>query len=167
MKILLAVVAVVLILGGWYWYSISSSMSAKSDQMTEEASQMMGTNDSPDQGNMGEMVHPLLTVANDADLGDYLVASNGMTLYLYTKDSEGVSNCSGQCAINWPPYVATGMEPLLVGEGIVGALATIDREDGTMQLTYNGAPLYFWKDDKNPGETTGQNVGGVWFVVKP
>ena len=88
-------------------------------------------------------------------------------LYLYTKDAPDVSNCSGQCAVNWPPYTRALNEPLVGGEGVDGLIATIPRADGTEQLTYNGVPLYFWKDDVKPGDTRGQNVGGVWFVVKP
>jgi predicted lipoprotein with Yx(FWY)xxD motif len=51
--------------------------------------------------------------------------------------------------------------------GVGGVLGTIARTDGALQVTYNGAPLYYWKNDTKSGDTTGQNVGGVWFVVKP
>ncbi|MFA5942497.1 MAG: hypothetical protein WC798_02380 [Candidatus Paceibacterota bacterium] len=111
--------------------------------------------------------NPVLTVANDATLGDFLVASNGMTLYLYTNDTKDVTNCYDLCAVNWPPYVRTTAEPLVGGAGMAGTIATTARTDGTEQITYNGIPLYFWKNDLKPGDTTGQNVGGVWFVVHP
>jgi len=48
-----------------------------------------------------------------------------------------------------------------------GTLSTFPRADGTNQAAYNGIPLYYWANDKEPGDTTGQNVGGVWFVVAP
>jgi predicted lipoprotein with Yx(FWY)xxD motif len=52
------------------------------------------------------------------------------------------------------------------GEGVDPAkLGTIKRKDGKLQVTYNGMPLYLWVNDKAPGDTTGQNVNGVWFVV--
>ena len=41
------------------------------------------------------------------------------------------------------------------------------RKDGTMQSTYKGWPLYYWIKDHHPGDTTGQNVGKVWFVIDP
>src|SRR5581483_2981787 len=43
----------------------------------------------------------------------------------------------------------------------------IDRADGSKQVTYNGMPLYYWQGDKAPGDTTGQGVGNVWWVVAP
>lgn len=108
-----------------------------------------------------------LEVAHDATLGDYLVAANGMTLYLYTKDTTGVTNCYDQCAVNWPPYMAVTNATPTTGTGVTGAITMITRNDGTKQLAYKGVPLYYWKNDVKPGDTTGQNVGGVWFVVKP
>ena len=109
----------------------------------------------------------VLAVANNSELGDYLVASNGMTLYRYANDTANVSNCSGTCAVNWPPYSPTTNESLIAGNGVTGTLNTITRGDGIIQLTYNNTPLYFWKNDQKTGDTTGQNVGSIWFVVKP
>jgi predicted lipoprotein with Yx(FWY)xxD motif len=105
-------------------------------------------------------------VKNDAKLGDFLVDSKGMTLYLFTKDTPGVSNCSGGCLKAWPALVAPA--GVTAATGIAGKLDVITRaDDGTKQVTYNGYPLYYWKNDKAPGDTTGQGVGGVWFVVPP
>ena len=105
-------------------------------------------------------------VKSDAKLGDYLVDSKGMTLYLFTQDTPGVSNCSGGCLKAWPALVAQG--DLTAAPGIAGKLDVITRaDDGSKQVTYNGYPLYYWKKDVNPGDTTGQGVGGVWFVVPP
>ncbi len=154
-------VLIVVILGGWYWYSFpGQSATAPSDALGVQGSN--GQTDTEETG-----FAPLLSVASDAKLGNYLVASNGMTLYEYTKDTPGVSNCSGTCAVNWPPYVVSTLESLVVAENASGTPATVARADGSAQLTYNGKPLYFWKNDIKPGDTTGQNVGGVWFVVKP
>jgi predicted lipoprotein with Yx(FWY)xxD motif len=104
-------------------------------------------------------------VKNDPKLGDYLVDAKGMTLYLFTKDTAGVSNCSGGCLKAWPPLVATG--DLVAGPGVTGKLGTITRSDGTKQVTYNDMPLYYWASDMKPGDITGQGVGGVWYVVPP
>jgi predicted lipoprotein with Yx(FWY)xxD motif len=107
------------------------------------------------------------TGAHDATLGDFLVAANGMTLYAFTKDSVGTTTCYGMCATNWPPYTHIVAEPLVSGAGVTGQVATITRADGSVQVTYNGMPLYFWANDKKSGDTTGQGKGGVWFVQKP
>jgi predicted lipoprotein with Yx(FWY)xxD motif len=88
-----------------------------------------------------------------------------MTLYIYTKDTPGVSNCSGGCATAWPPLlVAAGATPTADSK-FTGKLGTIQRADGTTQVTVNGMPVYYYAKDKNPGDAVGQKVGGVWFVI--
>lgn len=110
---------------------------------------------------------PTLRVAEDEALGTYLVDGTGMTLYLYTRDEEGTSNCSGRCAVNWPPTVIAYGEPV-AGEGVdADAISVITREDGARQIAYKGMPLYGWINDKEAGDTTGQGVGEVWYVVAP
>ena len=89
-----------------------------------------------------------------------------MALYTYTKDTAGVSNCTGSCATFWPPYIVSKSQGLVAGLNINGALGTIKRSDGTLQLTYKGAPLYFWSQDGKAGEVTGNNVNG-FVVAKP
>src|SRR5215204_5123238 len=100
---------------------------------------------------------------NDA-LGSFLVDDKGMTLYLFTKDTPNTSNCYEKCATAWPPLLTTGNP--VGGEGVdASMLGTTTRTDGTMQVTYNGWPLYYYEKDKAPGDVVGQDVGGVWFVV--
>lgn len=106
-------------------------------------------------------------VAGNAELGMFLVGPTGMTLYRFTNDEAGVSNCADQCAENWPPLTVESAEALVGGPNLAGTLATIERADGTLQVTYNDEPLYFWVNDAARGEATGQNVGEVWFVVAP
>ncbi len=105
--------------------------------------------------------------ADSAKLGTILTDGKGMTLYIFTKDTadSGASACYDQCATNWPPLVANG-EPTLAS-GVPGTLGTITRTDGTMQVTYNGMPLYYYAADKAAGDTNGQDVGDVWYVVNP
>lgn len=110
---------------------------------------------------------PVLKIGTSSTLGTYLTAANGMTLYLYTKDTNGTSVCSGTCAVNWPPYTVPAAGALAAEASITGKVGTFQRADGTIQVTYNGAPLYFWIKDSKIGDTTGQNVGGVWFIVHP
>lgn len=107
-----------------------------------------------------------VTTRDTPDLGSVLVGANGMTLYMYTKDDVGISNCYQGCATAWPPLMADASNPLLA-DGLPGVLGTTTRTDGGVQVTYNGMPLYYWAKDQKAGDTTGQNVGGVWFVVNP
>lgn len=106
-----------------------------------------------------------LTLREDPVYGSYLADANGMTLYIYTRDLPNQSNCYDRCAEAWPPLTAAGS--LSLPEGVSGTLGTTTRTDGTTQVTYNEMPLYYWAQDSKPGDTTGQGVGGVWFLVVP
>jgi len=112
---------------------------------------------------------PAETVAwgSNDELGDILVAYNGMTLYTFNNDEAGVSNCADDCAQAWPPFTVRPDVVLTGGPNVMSELGTIERADGSLQVTYNGMPLYFWSEDAAPGDATGQGVGDVWFVVTP
>jgi len=102
----------------------------------------------------------------NATLGSFLVDSKGFTLYLYTKDTPNTSTCYGGCAAAWPPLLTTGAPT--AGTGVTASmLGTTTRTDGTTQVTYNGWPLYYFAKDMAAGDTTGENVQGVWFVITP
>lgn len=101
------------------------------------------------------------------DLGEVLV-SDGMTLYVFTEDTDGVSTCYEGCATTWPPLLAPAEGEVEVGGDLdAGLFDTSVRDDGTSQVTVDGQPLYFYAPDEEPGDVTGQGVGGVWFVVGP
>lgn len=111
----------------------------------------------------GEAAMSGLTVA-ESDLGEILVDADGNTLYLFTPDAQGESTCYDSCADNWPAYEG----PVEAGEGADAALiGTTTRDDGTEQVTYNGWPLYYFAADSAPGDTNGQGINDVWFVVDP
>lgn len=100
----------------------------------------------------------------DSDLGQILVDGEGMTVYLFTNDSPGVSTCEGDCLAAWPPVPG----PATAGEGVdASLLGTTTATDGTTQVTYDGWPLYYWAQDAAPGDVTGQGVNDVWFVIAP
>lgn len=100
-------------------------------------------------------------------LGTILTDRDGMTLYLFTRDEVGKSNCYGNCEKAWPPLFAEEGHAAALAHGIPGTLGTTARTDGKLQVTYDGMPLYYWVRDKAPGEATGQNVNTVWFVINP
>jgi len=109
------------------------------------------------------------TVAvSDTDLGEILVDADGLTAYVFLSDEQdsGESTCYDDCEASWPPVVADG-EPV-AGDGVDDSLlGTIEREDGSTQVTYDGWPLYLFASDAAAGDVNGQGVGGVWFVVGP
>ncbi|HEY5331957.1 MAG TPA: hypothetical protein VIJ21_00305 [Solirubrobacterales bacterium] len=99
-----------------------------------------------------------------AGLGTVLVDSSGMTVYMFTPDEGRTSVCYGGCEAAWPPVVASGKPT--AGEGAMSsALGTTKRKDGTLQVTYEGHPLYTYADDKSPGEANGNEVEGTWFAL--
>jgi len=104
----------------------------------------------------------VVTIAETPELGQFLADAEGMTLYIFTNDEadSGVSVCNDDCAANWPPFFADGAT---LPEGVSGELTVITHDDGSGQLAYNGLPLYYWVQEMAPGDTTGHEVGDVWF----
>ena len=99
--------------------------------------------------------------------GTYLTGPNGMTLYVFTKDSDETSVCAGDCTAAWPPLIADAGQTVSAGDGISGAFSTFARDDGAMQVAYDGKPLYYFAADKAAGDTNGQGVNDVWFIAEP
>jgi len=99
-----------------------------------------------------------------------LVDGQGHTLYLFEKDEGGESYCNGACAAVWPPLETSSMPHGAAGVD-TGALRTIKRDDGDMQVTYHGHPLYYYAADAStPGKTRGEEVeqfGAEWYLVSP
>ena len=93
--------------------------------------------------------------------GTALVDLNGMTLYVFDRDSAGKSNCNAECAIDWPPLIAD------TDAQASGSFSFITRQDGRKQWAYKGKPLYTWTKDKEPGEATGDGVNNVWHIAVP
>ena len=115
---------------------------------------------------------PALTASPTAALGTVVVDGTGYTLYRFDKDKPkpSKSNCNGSCATQWPPVlVASAAEAKEVKlDGVdAGAVNTVKRADGKLQLTIGGWPVYRYSGDKAAGDTTGQGVGKVWFAVTP
>ena len=107
-----------------------------------------------------------LSVA-DTDAGPSLVGPNGMTLYVFTQDTDGTSTCTDECATAWPPLTVEAGAEVESGDGVTGELAIVDREDGDSQVTYDGMPLYYYSGDSEPGDATGEGVNDVWFIASP
>ena len=107
------------------------------------------------------------TVAvEDSDLGQIVVDSEGRTLYVFLADTGSESTCYDECEDSWPPLTVEG-DPA-AGEGIdASLLGTTEREDGSVQLTLDGHPLYHFAADETADDVNGQGIGDVWFVVSP
>ena len=94
-----------------------------------------------------------------AQAATVLTAQNGMTLYVFDKDKGSRSACYDKCAENWPPYIGTA------DENLPAKWKLVERTDGSTQWTYNGRPVYFYKEDLAEGDANGDGKGGAWHVI--
>ena len=102
----------------------------------------------------------------ESDLGEILVDGEGRTLYLFTPDEAGEPTCYEACAQAWPPLLVDG--EVEVGEGLDDDdFSTAERTDGGQQVKVGDWPLYYFANDEQPGDTNGQGLNDVWFVVSP
>jgi predicted lipoprotein with Yx(FWY)xxD motif len=93
--------------------------------------------------------------------GAVLADQKGMTLYTYDEDDTNTSNCTGMCAVAWPPVFAPD------GATASGHLTVITRPNGTKQWAQDGKPLYTYYRDRKAGDITGDNVEGTWHLARP
>ena len=98
-------------------------------------------------------------------IGKYFTDTEGKTLYWFKKDTPGKSSCNGPCMEKWPIYYR---EKVTAPRGVkTKDFGTITRDDGKKQTTFRGYPLYYWNNDKQAGDTMGQGVNNVWYVINP
>ena len=110
---------------------------------------------------------PTVRVSSHPDLGEILVGPEGLTLYMFDRDTKGTgaSSCHDSCAQTWPPLTVTGAPSK--SDGVTAGLNTFAREGGARQVTAGGWPLYYYAPDESPGDAKGQGVGGVWWALAP
>ncbi|GAB3007637.1 SCO0930 family lipoprotein [Amycolatopsis acidiphila] len=106
-----------------------------------------------------------INTTNIPGLDTVLTDQNGMTLYLFTKDSKkpSKSTCAGQCATTWPPLLEQGGGEVQINGVDPKLIGTLKRADGTEQVTIGGWPAYRYAKDTAPGQANGHAVGGTWF----
>lgn len=117
-----------------------------------------------------------LTVKQSSQFGNYVADASGRPLYMFTSDTQGQgssqakSSCQDQCAKAWPPLTVQG-QPQVGSELQQDLVSTLQRQDGQMQVTYGGWPLYYFAKDKGGSDAVeGQDVhgfGGEWYLVSP
>jgi predicted lipoprotein with Yx(FWY)xxD motif len=109
-------------------------------------------------------------IGGNPTLGDFLVDARYRTLYVYRGDFPGASHCTGECALNWPPYIIqtdlVQQGSPTIEAGLTGLVGVTTRPDGTRQVTVNGWPLYYFADDLKPGDANGDGVNNNWFVIR-
>ena len=112
----------------------------------------------------------LIRLANSSTLGSYLTDKNGYALYFFSNDVAGTNNCTGGCTANWPIFNLDGLTQSQLDPGLLlSDFSSIATTTGS-QLTYKGWPLYTYSPGgvaEASGSTSGNGVGGIWFVAKP
>jgi predicted lipoprotein with Yx(FWY)xxD motif len=103
-------------------------------------------------------------LASSDQFGSILTDAQGRSLYMFEHDTTSKSTCNEGCAPTWPALTVTGQP--IAGDGVDSALmGTSVRDDGTTQVTYAGHPLYMFSGDTAAGDTNGEGIGGIWFLV--
>lgn len=111
---------------------------------------------------------PTPTVETDVGpkYGLHLTDANRNSLYILVRDKQGASTCTGDCTTNWPPLIVTGAP--VAGKGLdASLLGTVKRPDGSLQVTYNGWPLYTYVRDTKAGESNGEGLGNLFYLLDP
>lgn len=103
--------------------------------------------------------------------GKYITDADGRTLYMFTGDTQNYSSaCYVNCSATWPPLLTSAQPEAVAPVVNEEMLGTIERRDGSLQVTYNGWPLYYYEEDDAEGNLTGQDInsfGGDWYIIAP
>lgn len=116
-----------------------------------------------------------ISLSTSTTLGSYLSDKDGRSLYFFSTDAKDQVTCAGGCELVWPPFYLDNLSADKLGAGLTFSdFATITTASGKKQVTYKGWPLYYYAPSVNgtntaeaAGKTTGDGVGGVWFIAKP
>jgi predicted lipoprotein with Yx(FWY)xxD motif len=145
--------------------AVAATLLAAACGSTSQSTASVSSSPSPSPAATGTTIG----VASNSKLGQILVDGAGKTVYLFVADTGSSSTCYTTCAQIWPPVLTSG--PPQAGTGASASLlGTTTRTDGMTEVTYAGHPLYYFVQDKQQGDATGQGVngfGGLWWVLSP
>ncbi|MFI5932989.1 hypothetical protein [Actinoplanes sp. NPDC051494] len=110
-----------------------------------------------------------LTATRLEGLGEVLVNGAGLTLYRFDEDEAKPSKatCNGECATTWPPVTVKAGGKVFIAGVDKKDVGFVKRDDGKLQVTVGGWPVYRFAKDTKAGDTKGQGVGDTWFGVRP
>lgn len=110
-----------------------------------------------------------LTLMQAGDPGPHLADAAGSALYALEGDVAG-EGCTDRCLEVWPPMLVAEAEPEATAGLQPNLVSSVNRPDGTHQVTYANKPLYRYAGDMGAGRTTGHGVRdqwGHWSLIGP
>jgi len=139
----------------------------ESSMMTEDSMHAASTAMTEESPPAGTATGVTITTAG-SDFGEVLFDGTGQAIYLFDKETTGVPDCSGDCAVAWPPVLTSG-SPVAGAGTVTDLLGTTPRTDGSTQVTYAGHPLYYYAHEGKNVVTCHKvsEFGGMWLVVTP
>jgi predicted lipoprotein with Yx(FWY)xxD motif len=156
-KLVTCMIAAVLLLGAACGSDNNKSSTSGSDNKSS------ATTEAASGSNSGSTMTVVKT--SDSKLGQILTNDKGMTLYAFMNDKNGMPSCVDTCAKAWPPLTTDSAS---LPAGLDGKVfKVVAGANGTHQIAAGDWPLYTFANDKAAGDTNGQGIGSVWFVVKP
>lgn len=173
-KVWLAVLVLLVIAAGVGYFVLrpdadTNTNSAISQQANSDAVDAVDSKpDTSTEVKEAEASQGTIIKSGDSDFGPMLFDSRGQAIYIWEVEESSTAECYGSCAEAWPPVLTDGL-PVAKGDVKSELLGTTKRTDGTLQVTYNGHPLYFYANE-NPGEVECHNIkthGGLWWVIQP
>jgi predicted lipoprotein with Yx(FWY)xxD motif len=113
---------------------------------------------------------PVTVGLGAATFGQRMKDQHGMTMYVFSADSRRHSVCVEECARVWPPVRSDGGKPQPTTATRADQIGSVQRDDGSDQVTFRGHPVYYHAEDSRPGQTTGHGrtqFGGHWSAIPP
>jgi predicted lipoprotein with Yx(FWY)xxD motif len=115
-----------------------------------------------------------VSVSDVSGVGDVLVDAKGNALYMAEQEADGMVLCTNGCTAFWKPLTVTGSTSPIGASSVDGSLGTVERPDGSHQITFDGAPLYRFTGDSGPGNVSGDGFADSfdgrqfnWHVARP
>lgn len=161
-------VTAALVLGSVAMSNAGTVAAGPSHARIQEAASATAATSSDDEA--GPRPAPLVVASAPASFGSRMVDGRGVTLYVFSLDTPRISRCAGACTREWLPVRSSGGKAQSEAGMRAANVGSMQRPDGSDQITFNGRPLYFYSGDKKSGDSAGHGrraYGGQWSAVPP
>jgi predicted lipoprotein with Yx(FWY)xxD motif len=152
--------------GGGATGAPSVAAPSESAAASEEPSESAAASEEPSASASASAAAGVSLALADSDLGQIIVDGEGKTLYMFDPDTAGTPTCYDECAAAWPALLADDAASVTAGTGLdASKITVVARTDGGSQVKYGNWPLYYFANDAAAGDTNGQGLNDVWWVI--